>query len=340
MKIGILTLPLNVNYGGILQAYALQTILEKMGHSVVVFNKKQPESIKSKIKRCFGINRYRKDIQDFIIKKINNCWIEDFSNLNNEDFDAIVVGSDQVWRREYFSVISDNFANAFLEFAQKWNIKRVSYAPSFGVEKWSESKKLTNKIKLLLKDFNAISVREQSGISICKEIFGIESLLVLDPTMLISISKYKSLIKKSAKSGILNYILDNTEFKEEFLNKLQNQLDLDTFSNKPISKNTFRDYSVENWISGFNDASLVITDSFHACVFSILFHTPFYVFTNDTRGISRINTLLSTFGLTYLLIDETATDNISIPHIDWENVDRILIDKREQGLNFLYNGLK
>lgn len=335
MKIGILTLPLHFNYGGILQAYALQTILENMGHEVVVFNKKYSESSKSRIKRFFGVNRYKKDIHNFIIKKINNRWIEDFSNLNNDDYDAIVVGSDQVWRCEYFSVLSNNFSNAFLSFTKNWKIKRLSYAASFGVDNWSEDKDSTNEIRALLNDFDAVSVREQSGVEICKEIFGINSLLVVDPTMLIPISKYMTFVKKTRERGILKYILDITDSKLEFINKVKKQLNLDVFSNNPVSRNTLRDYSVENWISGFTNASIVITDSFHACVFSILFHKPFYVLANSSRGISRINTLLSTFGLTHLLIDESDIENVSIPNIEWDAVDKVLIEKREQGINFL-----
>ena len=144
MRIGILTLPLHTNYGGILQAYALQTVLEKMGHEVVVFdtpNKtllpplwKMPLSFgKRTLKKILGrtdrifVEHYQnkirpviaKNIQPFIDGKIHRKVIKNFHQLSQADYDAIIVGSDQVWRAVYFHMwLGQDVENGYLLFAK------------------------------------------------------------------------------------------------------------------------------------------------------------------------------------------------------------------------------
>ena len=144
MKIGILTLPLHTNYGGILQAYALQTVLERMGHEVVIFNHERkyrlplwrlPLSYTKRIikkyilgrkdTKIFAEQKLRDDYtkisqhtQKFIDTYLHTYNVETFKKLKSTDFDAIVVGSDQVWRPKYFvSLFVDRIENAFLSFA-------------------------------------------------------------------------------------------------------------------------------------------------------------------------------------------------------------------------------
>lgn len=340
MRIGILTLPLNTNYGGILQAYALQSVLERMGHEVVVFNKPMKFIMgrKNQIKRFLGVNRYQFDLKRFVEENIHNLWIEDFNELKPDDFDAIVVGSDQVWRKDYFSVFSENFEDAFLGFAKNWQIKRLSYAASFGYDEWHEDKETTIKCRELLSLFDAVSVREESGQKICCQTFGTKSIVSIDPTMLLSLSNYKQFITPDDKGGILNYILDADKEKNNFIDKLKTILNRKTFSVNPTSKRTFKNFSIENWLSGFYNAGIVVTDSFHACVFSILFHKPFYVLANRERGISRIKNLLSLFKLEHLLVRDT-TFEFRIPLIDWDNVDKILEKERSLSFKYLQNNL-
>lgn len=180
MRIGILTLSLHTNYGGILQAYALQTILERMGHEVVVFDtlpRKYPLPplwkipfcfAKRMVKKCLGkpvriffehqINVDRRvvtqGIQSFVDSYIHRKVIHSFKELKEKDYDAIVVGSDQVWRASYFSPAWFNrpISEAYLAFAQKWNIKRIAYAASFGLDKWEYSDKETKNVRNFLKN--------------------------------------------------------------------------------------------------------------------------------------------------------------------------------------------
>lgn len=335
MRIGILTLPLHTNYGGILQAYALQTMLERMGHEVVVIDKpygwilplwKRPfiytkRAIKKYILRQKEIvlleeKKRQKEFpivsqhtQQFIEKYIHRKVVNSPEELQERNFDAIVVGSDQIWRPKYYRSIE----NAYLAFAEEWNIKRIAYAASFGTDDWEYTPEQTKKCGELLKKFDAVSVREASGVQLCKEHFGVESQHVLDPTMLLDKEDYIRLIETAgtpkSKGTLLNYILDETPEKHALIEKVAKDKGLVPFRvNSKVEDRTtpLEDRiqpPVENWIRGFYDAEFVVTDSFHACVFSILFGKPFVVVGNKERGMARFESLLRTFGLGNRLVN-------------------------------------
>lgn len=341
MKIGILTLPLHTNYGGILQAYALQTILERMGHEVVVFDtpKKYPLPPLWKLPICFAkrimmkcldnsnevfierqLNHERnviaQYIQSFVDAHIHRKVIRSFKELKATDYNAIVVGSDQVWRNVYFSPmwLHQPMDNAFLAFAEKWNVKRLSYAASFGTDKWEYTDEEMVRCKQLLGMFDAISVREKGGVDLCREHFNVSAQQVLDPTMLLTREDYMALFQERntlpSKGNLLVYVLDETSELIKLVNDIVAKKNLNPFSvnnpyeadeSKPLEKRI--KISVESWLRGFYDAELVVTDSFHACVFSIIFKKQFVVIGNKKRGMSRFKSLLKAFGLEDRLID-------------------------------------
>lgn len=329
MKIGILTLPLHTNYGGILQAYALQTVLERMGHEVMVIDTPNMKATPSFLtmgkriaKRALGkrveiflerrhnreypiISQY---IQPFIDKYIHRKEISSLHELRKENFDAIVVGSDQVWRPLYFtSLFKTNIRNAYLAFAEDWNIKRIAYAASFGTDDWEYTPKQTIACRELLRKFDAVSVREESGVQLCKEHFGVEAQHVLDPTMLLDKEDYIHLIETTettkSKGTLLNYILDETPEKCSLMEQIAKDKGLIPFRvNSKVEDRTAPleeriQPPVEQWLRGFYDAEFVVTDSFHACVFSILFNKPFVVIGNKERGMARFSSLLRLFNL-------------------------------------------
>ena len=183
MKIGIVTLPLHTNYGGILQCYALQTVLQSMGHSVVVLEKPKYGRLFAIIKLLAICKRFlkryvlRKNVNIFLAPyEIPSQYIDKFirryihhyckkiwSSETLSRFDVFVVGSDQVWRPKYSRPIE----NAFLDFTQGMKVKRIAYAASFGVEQCRFSKEQLSYCSTLLKQFDAVSVREDSGVRIC-----------------------------------------------------------------------------------------------------------------------------------------------------------------------------
>ena len=367
MKIGILTLPLHTNYGGILQVYALQTVLERMGHEVRVIEKKRkPLRLPAyKIPLCYGkriamnllghktpvfyerkYNReqpvVRQNTDNFIHKYIHLVQYDDFSDIKESEYDAIVVGSDQVWRPKYFG--NNIIEQAYLKFAEDWNIKRIAYAASFGTDEWEYSSQQTKACGRLLKKFDAVSLREESGVELCKQHFGVDAYHVLDPTMLLDKEDYIKLFTDAhtpkSKGNLLYYILDETEEKKAFIKRIADERGLIPFrvnskvENKNASLSERIQLPVEQWLRGFYDAEFVVTDSFHACVFSILFGKSFVVFGNLGRGLSRFTSLLTMLGLGNRMV--IAAENLNnLKRIDFDDIYKHLNKLKDCSLNFL-----
>lgn len=368
MRIGILSLPLYINYGGILQTYALQTVLEKMGHDVTFIQKRNwPLKLKVQdmpltyakriVRNLIGqhipilyekiYNReapiIRQNIEPFILHNIKMKVVDDYCQIQENEFDTIIVGSDQIWRHLYVKHIE----GSFLDFAKGWKIKRIAYAASFGTDHWEYSKRQSKRCRKLAQLFNAISVREDSGVELCKRHFGIEAKHVLDPTMLLDNSDYMKLFKKNntpkSSGNLLCYILDESDDKLNVINAISEKKHL-----KPFRVNARPNYkydisveeriqpSVEQWLRGFYDADFVITDSFHACVFSILFRKTFIVYGNKDRGISRFTSLLKMFGLQDRIINNSSDmEDIALKEIDWDYVISSLYTLRKESIDFI-----
>lgn len=369
MKIAVLTLPLNSNYGGILQAYALQTVLERMGHHVTVFDhfqipQQQPlwrkpfalirrtmlKYIFKKQLRVFQ-ERYEKKVRplilrnmlDFMERHLHRVTPKHYCDLRKDwNFDAVIVGSDQVWRKEYFP---EKIENAFLDFVKDKQIQRISYAASFGLNVLDFTQKEIINCGKLLRMFDAVSVRETSGIKICKERLGVEAQQVLDPALLLKKEDYVQLIEEKmptkSRGTLMVSILDLTDKKQKMVGVIAKQCGLTPFHavrdsiyayDAPLNKRIMP--SVESWLQSFRDAELVITDSFHACVFSIIFHKPFIALGNKARGMSRFVSLLSLFGLENRLVKMDGNLDINSP-INWKDVDRRLEKLRAQSFAYL-----
>lgn len=370
MRIAILSLHIFVNYGGILQAYALQNVLKRLGHQPVHLDYsgfhipywKLPLSYLKRISfklfknRNTIISAKKEYIQQsrvistytrpFIEKHLNIHYLNKLSELNTKDFDACIVGSDQVWRPEYFGF--GKIENAFLSFLGNQPIKRIAYAASFGVSNWTYTTRQTRNCCSLLKKFSSVSVREDSAINLCKQYLHRDVEQTLDPTLLLEKNDYLSLIesKQASKGNLLVYFLDETENKKQITNKVAKEKRLIPFRSNapteckhlPIEKRI--QPPVESWLQGFEDAQFVITDSFHACVFSILFNKPFFVIGNESRGLTRITSLLKQFGLENRLIQDASTIIFPNENIDWEIVNNRLVNLRKTSYDFLKKSLE
>lgn len=385
MEILILTQPLHTNYGGLLQAYALQQILKGMGHDVVtdrlgvvrklplwnralrfLYHAVQFCILKnyryypyrylfvsfdkeSKAKRSISINTER-----FVNTHIDTIDLLTRSNESVIDavrqFDAIVVGSDQVRR----ATMSD-IPTYFLSFTKAINVKRIAYAASFGTDDLNEYSKMDMKIASeSIKLFDAVSVREKSGVHLCRDYFKMDAVHVLDPTMLLSKDDYLKLIEEEDKpcseNILLTYVLDRTQEKNDIIQRVGEALHLTScengavkyFSNVVESNVSECIYpSVSRWVAGFRDAQFVVTDSFHGTVFSIIFNKPFVAILNSKRGSSRFISLLSVLGLENRLI--STTNDLLEEHlkpIDYTEVNKILNDWRYLSISFMERHLK
>ena len=301
MKIGILTLPLHTNYGGILQVYALQTVLKGMGHEVIlidggIHNLSKIRIIARYLKHVFisfGKTRLQL-IHGFRIRRFVKQNLEILSknkNFDDKTFDAIIVGSDQVWRKDY----TKNIEYYFLSFAKKWEIKRIAYAASFGIDEWNYSSEKTSLCKQLASYFDYISVREESGIDLCKKYLNVDAFMMVDPTLLLAASEYKVIASKNKNkvtSQLLAYVLDETDEKNKILSYLAEQKRLEYYLLNQPSLFLMQYPSIEYWLDAFSNARYVFTDSFHGCVFSIIFNIPFIAYGNTERGITRFYSLL------------------------------------------------
>ncbi len=384
MKIGILTQPLRNNYGGLLQNYALQQILIRGGHEVETINhgdkhvsilRRLYSKLKLKIKIIFWPDKYKKrysptanetsiirrNTEYFINKYIHRTLpihkVSDFRMISKQDkYDAYIVGSDQCWRPKYNGSF---LLEMFLSFAEKQeNVKRISYAASFGTDTWEMSPKTTHKCARLAKKFDLITVREDTGVNLCNEYLGVNAIHALDPTLLLDKEDYIKLItaEKEPKSPgtFFYYILDLSEEKRMLIEFFEKKTGLVPFTifpkyqeeyrTKDHVKNHIEDCvypSVTSWLRAFMDAEMILVDSFHGMIFSIIFNKPFWVIGNSKRGMSRFSSLLKMFKLEERLIEncEILDDKID-KDINWDKVNCILSTQKRYCVDLLMNQLK
>lgn len=209
-RVGVLTLPFNMNIGGNLQGYALVEILRQMGHLPILINRrgvsKNIENDESAFEQDAKIPLVSNTIA--MSPPSNRAFVEKYiatisrqfsstmqlkRNVDRYEFDAVIVGSDQVWRPRYTKGMLQDF---FLEFIGDENkkTKKISYAASFGSPKWEYDADQTKIAASLIKRFDAISVREDSAVELCRSNLGVEAEHVLDPTMLLPVEHYTSLL--------------------------------------------------------------------------------------------------------------------------------------------------
>lgn len=301
MKIAILTHPLGANYGGILQAYALSAYLRKQGHDVVVLNRQSNLPLLKRMVKTvlvalhhprYNDPRY-KHLVSFVKKYINHskplqtdAQMNKFVESNN--LNAVLVGSDQVWRTGFAMGYGFNY---FLDFVSA-GVRKLSYAASFGLSQWEYNNEQTQHIKQLLSDFKAISVREDEGVQLCKDNIGITAEHVLDPTMLLHAEDYSSITSPRLveKEYVFVYWLGSEEEKRKALEsaKIDGKriIDISLRGSEPLMP-------IEDWLSYIKYADHVVTDSFHGCVFSILFQKQFTICANNSGGNGRLKSLFT-----------------------------------------------
>ncbi|HBY89799.1 MAG TPA: polysaccharide pyruvyl transferase family protein [Aerococcaceae bacterium] len=369
-KIGIVTLHGYFNYGNKLQNYALKYTLEKMGYDVattVVTDVEQENSaLKNKINNIkkIGISEFSKIIFNKFFSKKNKkiekeivqnreAFFKEFSkkylnekffNLKNVDdrvqmdeFDFFVTGSDQVWNPFYFEKL-DIF---FLTFAKKK--RRISYAPSMSVDKLPPQ--YISDYKKWLFDMNSISIREEAGAKIIKEITDKDVPVVVDPTLLLSKKEWMSVAKKPDyfpdKKYILTYFLGETPPKAlEKINLINSKEEYEIINLGQISEREIYESGPEEFIYYIEKSSIFLTDSFHGVVFSMLMETPFIVYErkSKTRSMySRIETLLKMFNLEKR---EDKNINGNFLELDFSHIEKILDNEKNKSINYLRNAFE
>ena len=374
MRIAIITLPLRSNYGGILQNYALQTVLKRMGHTVetivLPWELRQPLWRKPLAYGKRFVKKYvlRRNVHIFYEQWYNSTWplllrnvwnfvdnqiatrtVSRFADISEGDYDAFVVGSDQIWRPVYsYKPVTD----AYLSFAKNWkDVRRIAYAASFGTAEWEYTPGQTAQCAALVRLFDGVSVREDSAVKLCKEHLRCEAVHVLDPTLLLSADDYKALfsdrLSEPPRGQLLTYILDETPEKNHIIQKLAGHYHYQPYransryENKDAPLEERVQPPVEQWLKDFYDAKFVVTDSFHATVFSILFGKPFIVIANKARGLSRIESLLKIFGLEEHVVSSLAELDLNRDYgFETGRVQEVLQARRQKAMEFLKISLR
>lgn len=359
MNIGIVTQPLIGNFGGILQNYALQQILIQLGHNPITIDLRYGISKKRYILRYlkYTLNkitshnssflepRYQprssSEVDLFIKKYIKTSSPTTFyhkSLISKYKLEALIVGSDQVWRPAYnVSFMND----MFLAFAKNTSIKRIAYAASYGTADTEYSQQLINELEFFANKFDAISVRELSGIKLTDYYFKLPATKVLDPTLLLSANTYLPIIKDSTdiQKYIFCYILDPDSHILSFINRVQKEKDIPI----KIISDQQGNLSPSDWIKYIRNAEFVITDSFHGTVFSIIFHKQFITFCNANRGADRFISLLSPLSMNNRILTSQISDiqfqQLLNATINWESIDAKLEEQRTDSINFLKKAL-
>ena len=328
MEIGIITQPFSANYGGILQNWALQQVLQRMGHAPVTVecsgafrSDHEWNCLKMNVKAVAGrmtgarpcrwttwekrafLEEVAGPLRDFVSREIRTqrvpyARLKDFSAR----MDAWIVGSDQVWRPAY----NPDLSLPFLTFAPP-TVRKVAYAASFGEDAWAYSPARTAFARQAVAGFSAVSVRERSGILLCREHLGVEAVRTLDPTLLLSAEDYAALCGAAPLEGdtLAAYCLDPSPEKLQFARSFaaENALGLDVvlpFSLSGMQRRAsggFRMRPVEAWLRTFLQAGAVFTDSYHGLLFGLLFGKRIVLSPNRERGLSRFASLLEDLGL-------------------------------------------
>lgn len=379
-KVAIITLNGYFNYGNRLQNYALQETISSFGFEVeTIINsttavieerptfvyrlnnllKKGPKEIGKAMANKINKSKLSKgelnEVENIEIEKIRTKIFKGFTyeyiketnysitdnnipdNLSDK-YDYFITGSDQVWNPHYIYGPSIYF----LTFVEKH--KRIAYAPSFGV---SEIEcKYIDKYKEWISGINKLSVREDDGAKIIKELSGKEAPVLVDPTLLLTKEKWLSISKVAINKPIGEYLLTYflggipNDYKEQ-ISRIVKENNLEIINLGDITEKDTYKTGPSEFIDYINSCSVFCTDSFHGAVFSILFEKPFIVYERMGTPLSmfsRINTLLDKFKLESRK-SEYIKSNKDIFDIDYLDVQYILEAERKKSFEYLKDAL-
>lgn len=361
MKVGIITFHRALNYGALLQAFALRYSLSKLGAEAQILDYRNPimEDMysyppfsqrknlrdkvkfliqgKSELKRRAKFENYRNKY----LNLSNELHTEEDLKLVAEKYDKLITGSDQVWNYG-----AHNFdKNYFLKFANE-RAKKYSYAASFGIS--SLPKDYIAEYKSALSDFAMCSVREKQGLEILR-ILGIENRRIdLDPTMLLTKEEWLSQFNISVspkQKYIFAYYFELTDTLRAYIEQLAKKTDCTVvFVGNPLKApfrcrcKALKTADPIDFVNAIANAEYVVTNSFHGTAFSIIFNKKFYVelLKTDTKVNSRIENILHVFSLEKRIIDTHCKED----DVDWNLVNSQMSEMRKKSLDYLKEILK
>ena len=352
MKIALLNLPIDDNYGGNLQRFALVKVLQDLGHDVThllvmrkirLVNWRLPIALVKRLILRFIFGKkvyiwaerhYKQECQEaynrirpFYDKYVKHTEvITDYKNIKNYNFfDAYVVGSDQAWRQK---IIRPFPLKMFLWDFINASAKKIAYAVSLGNSEPELDNESAGSLKKYYNQFRAVSVREKSAIDVLDK-YGWnnpKAEWLVDPTMLLKKDDYLEVVDNAETfrmdGDIFCYILDPTKEKMEYINNIAKEKNM-----KPFVTGLHK-LSIEQWLRNFADAEYIVTDSYHGLVFSMIFNKPVKLFFNIFRGNARFESLFELLGITSSQID-----------FDWNQINGKMLAERRKAVNWLNSAL-
>lgn len=283
-----------INYGAVLTAYALQQVLFKITNksNFLVDN---PSFV---FLECYdkynSFERFKQRYMKFSERIVSYKTLLALNKKSN----IFITGSDQVFRFPLINKIKYGFEQYLLTFTDP-DAKRIAFSASFGVDKEQfikeNSAERIEKYKLALQSFDAVSVREKSGVEICKDLFDVKATWLIDPVFLLGKLHYESLANKNAElysDKIVSYIFDKNKKREKaILTQLSHKYNTDIIE---LYKTNI---DIEEWLTAIKNCKFLITNSFHGVCFAIIFNKPFMCYVNASSGMTRYESLFQMLGM-------------------------------------------
>lgn len=347
---GLLTLWFSCNYGAVLTTFALYRVLESMGQRPLLLDP-SPMSGNPLFAKEDNISR------SFLRRHGLRCTAPLHTDREiealNDSLDTFIVGSDQVWRHAYSPYLG--LLN-YLDFV-RGDKRKIAVSSSFGLDHDERPAPSLRRAAFCLQAFDAVSVREHSGLRILQESYGITGEQIPDPVFLCDTACYEELtadLPLPEKPYLLSYVLEPTptirrcietvaaQHGLEIINMVDAQQDLQALKAKLGLEQVVANLSTEQWLSYIRHCSYLVTDSFHGVCFAHLFKRPFLCMALPQRGLTRLQSLLQTTGLSHRLLPPDAADEalaIAETPIDWASIHATLHAERERGRRWLEQAL-
>ncbi|SDI34789.1 Coenzyme F420-reducing hydrogenase, beta subunit [Pseudobutyrivibrio sp. 49] len=337
------------NYGSALTYFALAKVLEKMGKA----------SIFIPIPKLDGTpwDDDTKNVEAFIGKHFRIAKKRDKEHMHemNHFCDAFMLGSDQMWRESTTKLVGHTF---FLDFVAQGK-KKIACAPSFGAGKYSKDANLRMEASVLLDSFDAVSVRETSGVDICKEVFGVEAQQIIDPIFWVDTDVYDEIAEQSTVNDLPEkylfcYVLDPNDEKVKIAERIaaERNLEVITILGMREAKYTrdkwtvgriIDNASVEDFVNAIRKCEYMFTDSHHGVCLAIKYNKNYVAIGNVARGLDRFTTVGGLLGLNERIIslpNQGEDDVVALADIDYAPVNEKLSYEINRGITWMDEAIK
>lgn len=371
-KVAILTRTTTLNFGTLLQSYALQMYIKSIGFEVFVIDDNMPRRFYTSNKNALNETSGKNTIKEYLALKYdeykynkqyrNTCLIEkkikkfkrkyvsyfNIIELNdlNEKFDIFVSGSDQIWADTAEPELFPFFMQDFVED----NKLKISYAVSVGIKKYNLHNE--NIVKELLRGFDFLSVREHSSQNALSQYTNKKITIACDPVLLLEPLNWKKLSGRKKLRGryIFCYFLSNNKWYYDKLSVINKALNVTVYIFQKDGLTEGQDGHIRinscsptDFLNYICNAEFVVTDSYHATLFSIIFKRPFNVFerfknSSDNMQNGRIQYILDKLGLMQYYISQES--EIVMNEYSYEKINKKIEIFTKESIDFLQNALE